>query len=48
MNLSEQWVLVTGGARGLGASIVRSLVREGAGVIVNYLNSEAAATALVA
>ncbi|WP_414448436.1 3-oxoacyl-ACP reductase [Burkholderia sp. 22PA0099] len=48
MNLSEQWVLVTGGARGLGASIARSLVREGAGVIVNYLNSEAAATALAA
>ncbi|MBN3726477.1 3-oxoacyl-ACP reductase [Burkholderia sp. Ac-20379] len=48
MNLSEQWVLVTGGARGLGASIARSLAREGAGVIVNYLHSEAAAEALVA
>ncbi len=47
MKLSEQWVLVTGGARGLGASISRALVREGASVIVNYLHSESAANALV-
>lgn len=48
MKLSEQWVLVTGGARGLGASISRALAREGASVIVNYLHSESAANALVA
>lgn len=40
MLLSEQWVLVTGGARGLGASITRALVREGAGVVLNYRRSE--------
>jgi 3-oxoacyl-[acyl-carrier protein] reductase len=46
MLLSEQWVLVTGGARGLGAAITRALVREGASVVVNYRNSETAALAL--
>ncbi|WGS52438.1 3-oxoacyl-ACP reductase [Paraburkholderia sp. D15] len=46
MLLSEQWVLITGGARGLGASITRALVREGAGVVVNYHRSEKAALAL--
>jgi 3-oxoacyl-[acyl-carrier protein] reductase len=46
MLLSEQWVLVTGGARGLGASITRALAREGAGVVINYRRSEAAAFAL--
>jgi 3-oxoacyl-[acyl-carrier protein] reductase len=48
MKLSEQWVLVTGGARGLGASITRALAREGAGVVINYLHSEAAARELAA
>ncbi|MDR3430193.1 3-oxoacyl-ACP reductase [Silvimonas sp.] len=48
MKLSEQWVLVTGGARGLGASITRALAREGAGVIINYHQSAAAAQALAA
>ncbi len=46
MLLSEQWVLVTGGARGVGASITRALVREGAGVILNYFKSETQALAL--
>ena len=46
MQLSEQWVLVTGGARGLGQSITRALAREGAGVVINYLHSDAAAQAL--
>ncbi len=46
MQLSEQWVLVTGGARGLGQAITRALAREGAGVVINYLRSEAAALAL--
>ncbi|WOI43428.1 3-oxoacyl-ACP reductase [Acidovorax sp. BLS4] len=46
MQLSEQWVLVTGGARGLGESITRALAREGAGVVINYLTSDTAARAL--
>jgi len=46
MQLSEQWVLVTGGARGLGVAITRALAREGAGVVINYYRSEHAARAL--
>jgi len=47
MVLAEQWVLVTGGARGLGQAITRALAREGAGVVINYHRSQAAAEALV-
>lgn len=46
MLLAEQWVLVTGGARGLGQSITRALAREGAGVVINYHRSDQAAAAL--
>ena len=46
--LAAQIVLVTGGGRGLGAAIVRALVREGARVVVNYRRSRAAAEALAA
>ena len=46
MLLAEQWVLVTGGARGLGQAITRALVREGAGVVINYHRSDRAAAAL--
>ncbi|MFC4277357.1 3-oxoacyl-ACP reductase [Achromobacter aloeverae] len=46
MKLNEQCVLVTGGARGLGAAITRALAREGAQVVINYYRSEAAAQAL--
>lgn len=46
MLLAEQWVLVTGGARGLGQSITRALAREGAGVVINYHRSDKAAAAL--
>ncbi|WP_312844389.1 3-oxoacyl-ACP reductase [Diaphorobacter nitroreducens] len=46
MQLSERWVLVTGGARGLGQAITRAVAREGAGVVINYHRSDAAAQAL--
>ncbi|MEC6413196.1 SDR family NAD(P)-dependent oxidoreductase [Achromobacter xylosoxidans] len=41
--LDQQLVIVTGASRGLGAAIARAFLREGARVVVNYLNSEAAA-----
>jgi 3-oxoacyl-[acyl-carrier protein] reductase len=47
-NLNEQLVIVTGGCRGLGAHLVRAFLREGARVVVNYLNSAEAARALAA
>ena len=47
MKISDQIVLVTGAGRGLGTAIARAFSREGAGVIVNYLNSRESAEALV-
>ena len=44
--IAEQIVLVTGGGRGLGAHIVRALLREGARVVVNYRRSREAAEAI--
>lgn len=44
--ISEHVVLVTGGARGLGAHIVRAIAAQGARVIVNYRRSADAARAL--
>lgn len=46
--LNEQVVLVTGGARGLGAHITRAFQREGACVVVNYFHSAGPAAALAA
>lgn len=47
MEIAAQTVLITGASRGLGASIARSFVREGANVIINYYQSEEKALALV-
>ncbi|WP_283192569.1 3-oxoacyl-ACP reductase [Rhizobium sp. AN80A] len=44
--LSEQTVIVTGAARGLGAAIARAFAREGAKVAINYRNSREQAEAL--
>lgn len=44
--ISEQVVVVTGGARGLGRRIVDSFLREGARVVINYHSSADAAHAL--
>lgn len=46
MKISEQLVLVTGGARGLGKYIVQAAAQEGASVVINYHESEQAAQAL--
>src|SRR5690625_7517474 len=41
-------VLVTGGSRGLGATIVKTLAQQGFQVVINYHQSEDAAKELVA
>jgi 3-oxoacyl-[acyl-carrier protein] reductase len=41
-----QVVLVTGGGRGIGAALARGFAREGALVVVNYLNNASAAEAV--
>lgn len=46
--IDEQIVLVTGGGRGLGEHLVRAFLREGARVVINYLNSKEAAENLAA
>lgn len=46
--LNNRTALVTGGARGIGAAIVRRLAAAGAHVAVNYAGSREAAEALVA
>lgn len=46
--LSEQVVLVTGAARGLGRRIAEAFLREGARVVINYHSSATAAEELAA
>ena len=48
MKISQQVVLVTGGARGLGLAITHALIAEGAKVVVNYLHSAESARKLQA
>ncbi|MEO1346412.1 MAG: 3-oxoacyl-ACP reductase [Pseudomonadota bacterium] len=45
-SLADQTVLVTGAGRGFGAAIARAFAREGAKVVINYRNSQAAAEGL--
>ncbi len=47
MDLQEQVVLVTGASRGLGRAIATAFRKEGARVVVNYLNSKKEAEELV-
>ncbi len=48
IDLSGKVAIVTGGTRGIGAEIVRTLARQGADVALNYRKSSAEADALVA
>lgn len=48
MNFQGKVVLVTGASRGIGAAIALAFAREGAMVVVNYLQNEAAAAEVVA
>lgn len=48
MELDEQIVLVTGGARGVGRAVSRAFAAQGARVVVNYYRSAEEAAALVA
>ncbi len=46
IDLQDKTVLVTGGARGIGAAIARAVGAAGATVLLHYGRSEAAAKAL--
>lgn len=46
MKLTQQVVLITGAARGLGQAITEAVAREGAKVVINYYRSQDAAQAL--
>lgn len=47
-SLSGKTALVTGAQQGIGAAIVRAFAREGANVVINWLDDQAAAEALAA
>lgn len=46
MQIRDQIILVTGGARGLGLAISKMLIAEGARVVVNYFSSQVQAEQL--
>ena len=46
MNKKRKVILVTGSSRGMGASLVRSFAEMGFGVVINFLRSGEAASAL--
>ena len=48
MRLKDRVAVVTGAQQGIGAAIARAYGREGAGVVVNYLDDAEAAEAIVA
>ncbi len=48
MRLKDRVALVTGAQQGIGAAIARAYGREGAGVVVNYLDDAGAAETIVA
>ena len=48
MQIAEQTVLVTGGARGVGRHIVEAFAAQGARVVINYRSSSTAAQELTA
>lgn len=48
MNFQDKVVIVTRASRGIGAAIARAFAGEGAAVVVNYLQNDAAADEVVA
>ena len=48
MRLESMTIVVTGAQQGIGAAIARGVAREGANVVVNYLDDESSAQAVAA
>lgn len=48
LDFSQQVVLITGGARGLGAALSKAFLQQGARVVINYHRSKEAAEQLAA
>ena len=48
MRLESMAIVVTGAQQGIGAAIARGVAREGANVVVNYLDDESSAQAVAA